>query len=141
MGKALARIAQAEQRKSDRAQKDRLPPQERAALRRIRIEARKAGSYLTSGGKGGGSPSFVLGIFRRDRFKCKVCGEVGTKENGGLGIHHKGGIVSSDRMSDLGHRWVRDNLVTICARCHDNIHNEARAEGTDSSQVQPEADK
>jgi hypothetical protein len=142
VGKALARVVQADRRKDKGGKADVLPVQERAALRAIRREARAAGSYLASGGKGGGSPSFVLGIFRRDEWRCKKCGELGSKEeNGGLGLHHVGGIVSSPRVSRLGHKWVRANVIACCDRCHDLMHEEARAEGIDSSQVQPEGDK
>lgn len=142
MGKALARVVQADQRKNDRARSDALPVQERAALRTIRREARKAGSYLASGGKGGGSPSFVLGRFRKAEWKCVVCGRLGSKkDNGGLSLHHVGGIVSSPRVSRLGHKWVPANVIAICNDCHNRIHSDARAKGIDSSQITPEGDK
>jgi len=41
----------------------------------------------------------------------------------------------------MGHKSTPENLVTICASCHDNVHEEAREEGVDSSQVTPEGDK
>lgn len=141
MGTALARVVAGDQRKSDRARRDGLNANERSALRSIRREAKQAGSWLTTGGEGGGSPSFCLGIFRRDKFTCKKCGQKGTKENGGLGLHHIGGIVSSARTSRLGHRWVPSNVVSLCHRCHDRAHQEAREEGIDSSQVTPEGDE
>jgi hypothetical protein len=131
MPSALARVVQAGQRKSDRARRDTLAPQERAALRAIRVGARKAGSFLTSGGKGGLPPSLVLGVMRRDKFTCKVCGELGSRDNGGLGVHHKGGIPESQWLKRKGHANDPNNLVTICARCHDNIHEKAREEGVD----------
>jgi hypothetical protein len=140
VGRSLARVAQGDQRRNDLARRDELPPAERAALRKIRIEAKHAGSQLTTGGKGGGSPSFVLGIFRRDKFRCKTCGELGNEKNGGIGLHHKGGIPSSAHLSRLGHKWTRSNVVTICNSCHDREHEEARANGEDSSQVTPEGD-
>ena len=131
MGNALAKVVQGEQRKSDRAQRDRLSPNERAALRTIRIEAKKNGSFLTSGGKGGLPPSLVLGVLRRDKFRCKVCGELGTKENGGLGVHHKGGIPESKWLAKKGHSNDPNNIVAICNNCHDNVHEKAREEGID----------
>lgn len=128
-------------RKSDRPQRDRLSHEERQALRKIRLEARAAGSFLTSGGKGGLPPSLVLRVMRRDKFMCKTCGELGDKdENGGLGVHHKGGIVESKWLSKKGHANEENNLVSICGRCHDKEHNRARAMGVDSSQVTPAGD-
>lgn len=130
MGTALARVAVADARKSDRARRDGLNPNERAALRAIRREAHRAGSYLSSGGKGGLPPSLVLGVLRRDHFKCKVCGELGDKEaNGGVGVHHKGGIPESRWLRNKGHSNDPNNIVSICAHCHDNVHEKAREEG------------
>jgi hypothetical protein len=131
MGDALAKIVQGEQRQSDRARQDALPPGERSALRTIRIEAKKAGSYLASGGKGGLPPSLVLGVFRRDKWRCKACGELGTRENGGLSVHHKGGIPESKWLQQKGHSNDPNNIVAICNNCHDRIHEEARDEGID----------
>ena len=132
---------QQEQRKSDRPRKDKLSAQEHGALNKIRKEAKRAGSFLTSGGKGGLDPSLVLGVMRRDKFTCKTCGEKGDEEkNGGIGVHHKGGIASSKWLSKKGHSNDPNNLVTICNRCHDKEHEEARANGEDSSQVTPEGD-
>jgi hypothetical protein len=113
-----------------------LPADEAKALSRIRSEAASAGATLANGGKGGLPPSMVLGIFRRDGFQCKKCG---GREN--VSIHHKGGVVMSQWLSKKGHKLDRNNLVTICNRCHDKIHTEARAEGVDSSQVKPEGDR
>jgi 5-methylcytosine-specific restriction endonuclease McrA len=119
-----------------------LSREERRSLQLIRQEARAAGSELKSNGKGGLSPSLVLGVMRRDEYTCKVCGQKGNKaENGGIEVHHKGGIVESKWLSEKGHKNVKNNLVTICVACHDRIHNKAREEGVDSSQVEPEGDK
>jgi 5-methylcytosine-specific restriction endonuclease McrA len=134
MGDALAKLASAENRRSDRARRDSLNANERAALRSIRREARRAGSYLSSGGKGGLPPSLVLGVLRRDRFQCKVCGELGNKDtNGGIGVHHKGGIPESKWLAHKGHSNDPNNIVSICANCHDNVHEKAREEGIESS--------
>lgn len=111
-------------------------PQERAALMTLRSEARKNGAQLATGGKGGLPSTLVLAVMRRDGYHCKACG---LKEN--LSIHHKGGIVESEWLSKKGHKLEKNNLVTICQSCHDRIHNKAREEGVDSSQVLPEADK
>jgi hypothetical protein len=140
----LAKWANAERqsRKSDRPQDDGLKPGERKALWKLRQEAKDLGSQLTSGGKGGLPPSLVLGVMRRDKYRCKTCGELGdVEENGGIGIHHKGGIVASKWLSSKGHSNDPNNLVTICGRCHDKEHEEAREEGDDSSQVTAEADE
>lgn len=133
-------MAQREKQKEERPprdpSRDKLPAGERAALRKLRDEARRAGATLPNGGKGGLPPSLVLGVMRRDQFTCKVCG---GQEN--IGVHHKGGIVESKWLSMKGHSNEPNNLVTICEPCHDRIHQKARAEGTDSSQVTPAGDK
>lgn len=127
--------------KKQRREKVRpLPDGERKALWRMRAEAREAGSKLKDWGRGGLSPTLVVGVMRRDEYRCKTCGRAGTDENGGLSIHHIGGIADSKRTSALGHKNLRSNLVTICDQCHDKEHNEARAEGVDSSQVLPSGD-
>jgi 5-methylcytosine-specific restriction endonuclease McrA len=127
-------------RRADLARGDALPPLERRALVTLRKEARAQESTLTTGGKGGLPPSLVLGRMRRDDYKCKSCGRKGGADNGGVGVHHKGGIVDSAWLSKKGHRNDFDNLVTICADCHDREHENAKDRGTDSTQVTPEAD-
>jgi cytochrome c553 len=127
MSKELARYVKSKKKTS---------PEEEKALASIRKEAAKAGTTLESDGEGGLSSSLVLGVMRRDKYTCKVCG---GKEN--IGVHHKGGIVKSKWLSQMGHKSTPENLVTICASCHDNVHEDARAEGVDSSQVTPEGDK
>ena len=117
-----------------------LSAEERLALHRLRQEARQVGSLLQNHGRGGLSPSLVRAVFRRDHYTCKVCGEKGSPKNGGLTIHHKGGIVESEWLSQKGHKAELNNLVSICGSCHDRIHNEARKEGVDSSQVTPAGD-
>lgn len=138
MSDALARYAA---RRARAAKGPELSVEERRALRKIRIEARQAGAVLTSGGKGGLSPSLVLGVMRRDQYTCKVHGDKGEGEYGGLQVHHKGGIVESRWLSNKGHRNEPGNLVTLCLKGHDEIHERGRADGTDSSQVTPAADK
>lgn len=119
-----------------KAKRPERSPEEEKALETMRSEARAKGATLATGGEGGLSPSLVLGVMRRDKYTCKVCGE---KQD--IGVHHKGGIVKSKWLSKMGHASTPENLVTICEHCHDNIHDEAREEGVDSSQVTPEGDK
>jgi hypothetical protein len=135
MGDALARYA-----KHSASKGPQLSAQERSALRKLRAEARQHGAELAGGGKGGLPPSLVLGVMRRDEFRCKVHGDRGEGNNGGLQVHHKGGIVESHWLSEKGHSNDPNNIVTLCTRAHDAIHNKARAEGVDSSQVEPEGD-
>lgn len=113
-----------------------LHPHEQTALEKLQAEAEKRGVTLQNDGKGGLPPSLVLGVFRRDKFRCKRCG---TKKM--LTLHHKGGIVESDWLSRKGHTNDPNNIVVLCAECHDEMHNEARDEGIDSSQMKPEGDK
>lgn len=134
--------AEPDGRRSDLPKEDGLPRDQKNALKKMQREAKAADSFLTSGGKGGLDPGLVLHVMRRDEFKCKSCGELGDKEaNGGIGVHHVGGIVTSKRTSRMGHKNQPNNLVTICESCHDREHNEARENGEDSSQVLPSGDK
>lgn len=118
-----------------------LSGEERFALRTLRNEAHEAGSKLASGGRGGLPPSLVLGVMRRDKYTCKRCGELGTSDNGGITVHHIGGIDESVWASKKGHKNEPNNLVTLCTKCHDAIHAQARAEGDDSSQGTPIGDE
>jgi len=59
-------------------------------------------------------------VFYRDNFKCQLCGRcVSTKFNGDRKIqcHHILPI-------RLGGRHELSNLVTLCRRCHEFIHEE-----------------
>lgn len=112
-----------------------LNAEEKKALSNLRKEAKKKRATLASGGKGGLPPSLVLGVMRRDGYTCKLCG--GIKD---LSMHHKGGIVESNWLSNKGHLNQPNNLVTICVSCHDRIHKKAKREGVDSTQVTPKAD-
>ena len=139
MSDALKRWSKMQQKRD--ASGNRKPTQsveERRALQKIRIEARRAGAKLTTAGKGGLPPSLVLHVFRRDEWKCKSCG--GAGQNGGLQLHHSGGIVASKWLSRMGHKNDPKNIVTICASCHDKLHEKARELGVDSSQVTPLGD-
>jgi hypothetical protein len=108
---------------------------DRKALKTIQREAKNAGATLKSGGKGGLPSILVLHIFRRDEYRCHRCG----KQNN-LSIHHKGGIVESKWLDKKGHKNDLNNFAVICDSCHDDVHEEARAHGDDSSQVLPSGD-
>lgn len=125
---------------AERKRYDSLSPHERKAVGIIQADAAKVGSLLASDGIGGLAPSFVLGILRRDHFRCTVCGQKGNDDNGGIELHHLGGIVDCARNAIAGHKVTQANVVTICAHCHDAAHETARADGTDSSQVTPAGD-
>lgn len=128
-------------RRKEKKKGPQLSAKERLALHNIRVEAKKAGAKLASNGEGGLSPLLVIKVFRRDEYTCKVHGDRGEGDCGGLTVHHKGGIVESDWLSSKGHRNLMNNLVIICSKAHDQMHEEAKAAGTDSSQVEPEGDK
>ena len=109
--------------------RDSLPFQERKALSRIRLEAKALGAVLATGGRGGLPPSLVLGVFRRDEYTCKVHGDRGEGANGGLTVHHKGGLKhpASAWLRKKDHVSTLNNLVILCARAHDDIHTEDEA--------------
>lgn len=105
--------------------KPRLSPEERRALARLRREAKKAGATLRNYGRGGLAPSLALGVFRRDQFTCKVHGDHGEDENGGLTLHHKGGTGLSFWLQSKGTKNDLNNLVTVCNRAHRAVHDHA----------------
>lgn len=126
--------------KAERKPRPPLSAEERLALRRMREEAQDSGARLRHAGRGGLSPSLVRAVMRRDEYRCKVHGDRGEGECGGLEVHHKGGVVESEWLSRKGHKNEKQNLVTLCHKAHDEIHDRARADGTDSSQVTAEHD-
>lgn len=131
MGSPLARYVKhvrAETRR-DRPAPRPLPPGEEHALEVMRREAKANGVHLASGGVGGLPPSFVLGIFRRDGWRCKVHGDRGEGECRGLTVHHKGGLVAplTAWLRAKGKSRDRNNLVTVCTKGHDEIHDRDRA--------------
>ena len=111
---------------SDRAPRKELSREERMAFVKLRREAAEAGVTLASGGRGGLAPSFVLRIMRRDEYTCKVHGDRGEGEFGGLTLHHKGGIPESEWLRKKGHKNDLNNLVMMCAKAHDDLHGQAR---------------
>lgn len=136
---------QQQQPKDDRDEKQ-LAPDEANALKKMRREADAVGSFLTSDGKGGLDPSLVLGVMRRDGFKCKVCGEYGDEEqNGGIGVHHKNQHITAPvekrkgmQANKEGRRNDPNQLTTICESCHDRVHERDREEygGEDADEAQ-----
>lgn len=103
---------------------------EAKALDRMQAEAIEAGATLHSNGQGGLPASTVLGVMRRDQYQCKRCG--GRQD---LTIHHKADILASDylrRLHKVAGRTDPKNLVVLCQSCHDSVHEQSRAEGTDA---------
>lgn len=98
------------------------PREERQALHRLRREAAEHGATLHSDGEGGIAPSLALGVFRRDTWRCKRCGDAEH-----LGLHHKGGAKQAVHWLHQGKRSIFSNLVTICNKCHDAVHDESRS--------------
>jgi len=113
-----------------------LHPDEQRALYKLQREARQNRATLHGNGKGGLPPSLVLGVLRRDKFTCVECG---LQQD--LQVHHKAGIVSSKKLSKMGHQNTLEGIETICRSCHDKVHDKARKKGIDSSQVLAEGDK
>lgn len=144
MGKDLAKMMQQKRRGDQPPKGDKLRPEETRALRKIKQEAKRAGSFLTSGGKGGLPPSLVLHVMRRDNFTCKVCGELGSKENGGIGVHHKFQHITApkERLKGIlankqGRRNDPEQMTTICAKDHDKVHQRDRRDngGKDADEM------
>lgn len=125
MGEVAARYM-ATRRKPEKP----VPAGEAKALERIQDEAAANGATLHSNGKGGLPSSTVLGIYRRDGWHCHKCG---GKDD--LTIHHKADVLASPylrRLHQIAGRTDQRNLATICHKCHDAIHQEARAAGEEA---------
>lgn len=135
MSDLVSKWAGVQGRRKPKPQEKPLHPDESRALGTLQREAKDQGAELANGGKGGLPPSLVLGVFRRDKYHCKKCG---LKKN--LGVHHKGGIVESKWLSKKGHHNDPNNVVVMCGKCHDDIHQQAKKEGVDASQVKPAGD-
>lgn len=120
----------------------RRSPEEEKALLILRREAKDAGSDLQTNGEGGVAPSTVLGVMRRDGYRCKACGLLGDKDtNGGLSIHHKSEHLESPKakarsalLRGQGKKDAASNIVALCADCHDRVHTRDRAEFGDAEQ-------
>jgi len=121
MSEALAKVMRAKKGEQ------REPPQsEQRALENLRQEAKDAGATLANNGEGGLPSSLVLGTMRRDEWKCKKCGRQAD-----LSVHHKGHLENpvSRWLKKKGKSNDENNITTICANCHDDIHNEDRERG------------
>lgn len=124
MSDAVVKLAK--NRKPQEQQEPKLSPNEAKALAKIQSEAKEKGATLATEGKGGLPPSLVLGVFRRDGWRCEKCG--GQKN---LSVHHKGGtpnLVSRALRSNKGHSNDPSNIVTVCEGCHDDAHEEQNDE-------------
>lgn len=121
MSRALANLA----RTKGARRRERLPEDERRALEKTKAEATRAGASVANL-NGGLRPSLVLGVFRRDEWRCKRCG--GRED---LGVHHKGGLKNpvSAWLHSKGKSNALNNLVTICNGCHNAVHEEDRDAG------------
>jgi len=111
-------------------------PSKAVLLATIQKEAKAKGTTLAQGGKGGIPPAVALQTFRDSDYACARCG---TREM--VSLHHKGGIVHSERLDRMGHKNVPENVACLCEACHDFIHTKAKQKGIDSSQVTPTGDK
>lgn len=107
-----------------------MPSSDAKALDRIQLEAEEHGATLHSGGKGGLPAAIVLGVLRRDGWHCHKCGS--TQD---LTIHHKADILASPylrRLHKIAGRADPKNLATLCQKCHDAVHEQARADHTEA---------
>ena len=109
-----------------------IPATEAKALERLQAEAIEHDATLHSGGRGGMPASVVLGVMRRDGYRCHKCG--GRDD---LSLHHKADILASDYLRKL-HKTASKNdpksVVVICDKCHDQIHENARKEGIEAEE-------
>ena len=94
-------------------------PDEYMALRKLRLESHAAGAVLANTGRGGLPSSLVLGVMRRDGYRCVKCSSANR-----LTVHHIGGVdnPSSDFARRMGKRNTPENLAVVCEPCHDQIH-------------------
>ena len=139
MGTASVQFAKSQQQKKQDQHDDkpRWNAQEKLALKKMRREAKAAGATLENNGEGGLAPSLVLGIFRRDHFRC-VNEDCPTPKKD-LSLDHISGHpkeIAADPEArhrkdlklgiKLGHVAKMEALRTICARCHDRCHDRER---------------
>ncbi len=149
---ALKRFANSgdDGKRSDLPQKKKLGREERKALMKIKEGAKKAGSLLANGGEGGLPPSLVLGLMKKAGFRCKVCGELGTKENGGISLHHKFQHITAPKEKhkgmlalEQGRKNDPSQIVVLCIKDHDAIHEKDRAEhgGEDAGEAEKNGER
>jgi hypothetical protein len=137
MGKPAIAYSEANKKPQDKPQPKKWSAQERMALKKIRREAKAAGATLETNGEGGLPPSLVLGAMRRDRFACVNEHCPTPKKN--ITVDHisghpkeiaqdKGARKRKDlrRGIKLGHVNVLAAIHTLCAQCHDRVHDRER---------------
>jgi phage terminase large subunit GpA-like protein len=123
----VGRILADQKRRREMSQKPQLSESEAGALAKMRAEAEKHGATLATDGKGGLSPSRVLGQMRKDKYRCPACG---GHEN--LSVHHKYKLENPHASwSRKSSGEIRNAITTICEKCHDRIHDRDRDEGQD----------
>lgn len=152
MGEIAKKLVKSKQRPDEKPepdqQEEKQRPDEANALKKLQAAAKAQGCILSSGGKGGLQSSLVWHVFKRDaedgEFRCKVCGDIGTEDNGGLGVHHKYQHITDPkarakgvRANEEGRRNDPNQLIVICATCHDKVHQKDRAENPG----EPDADE
>jgi hypothetical protein len=130
----------------DRPKERKLNGNQQRALATIQKLAKEKGAVLASGGRGGLDPGLSLHIFRRDDFACTHPDHLGQEFRGEKGnaltLHHLGGTPGkSEWLNEAGHENKPENIATVCEEHHNQIHEEARAAGEDSSQVLAKGDK
>jgi hypothetical protein len=137
MGQASALYAKSKQKDQPKPKEKKLSGQERLALKKMRREARLAGATLDNDGKGGLPPSLVLGRMRKDGFRCSNVKCPDPKKN--ITVDHISGHpkeIAEDKGArgrkdlrkgvELGHIDTLDAIHTLCARCHDAVHDRER---------------
>jgi hypothetical protein len=138
MGRAAAEYAKSKQKPGKPSgQAPRRSPQEQLALKKLRKEARAAGATLETNGEGGLPSSLVLGRMRKDKYRCTNENCPDPKKD--LTVDHISGHpkeIAADpgarRRKDLkrgikaGHVNTMDAIHTICATCHDSVHDRER---------------
>lgn len=61
-------------------------------------------------------------VLRRDEYMCQECKRFGKTEQAVI-VHH---IFESDKRPDLF--YSTDNLVSLCKKCHENMHDRQTGE-------------
>jgi hypothetical protein len=85
-------------------------------------EAADAGATLHHEDGGGVDPGLALHVFRRDGWRCRMCG---TQEDLELD-HIDGHPFATPDIPDMGGEDVAANLVVICHADQDRIHQADR---------------
>jgi len=137
MGKPSVDYMKTQKKPAKHEEPKKLSAQERLALRKLRREAKAAGATLETNGEGGLPPSLVLGRMRRDRFRCQNDECPNPKKD--LTVDHISGHpkeIAADpgarsrrdlkRGVAAGHVNTMEAIHTICATCHDAVHDRER---------------